>query len=238
MLRTSWKPFHGGILVQALPRIRLWPGRENNDNELRAELEAVPEIGYDPNTEFHERFFMRRIKYAEPPKQWLDRPVPEQWKRETLDAEWDASAGKRRLASASMASQWLQTCVVELARNRTNDVRWFNGIGANDVVLIPENNIVEDILQRCQTVSPLSQGDIPFYKSWLKDPISEVIAITPGTPRAQVDQSLLQNGGLSTRSTAIYSHRDCLVLKVRVQFDQNDQVEAVSPPYLGLPIAD
>ena len=100
-LRTSWKPFHGGILVQNMPRIRLWPGRENRDNELRAELEAAPEIGYDPNKEFHERFFMRRIEYREMPRQWLDRPVPEQWKRQTLDAEWNASAGKRRAAKNS-----------------------------------------------------------------------------------------------------------------------------------------
>ncbi len=238
MLRTSWKPFHGGILVQALPRIRLWPGRENNDDELRAELEAVPEIGYDPNKEFHERFFMRRIKYAEPPKQFLDRPVPEQWKRETLDAEWNASAGKRRPASASMPSQWLQNCVVEMVRSQTNEVRSFNGIGANDVALIPENNVVEDILQRCQNISRLSKADIPFYRNWLKDRISEIQAITLGTPRARVDQLLLQNGGLSTRFAAIYSHRDCLVLKVRVQFDGNGQVKAISPPYLGLCTAD
>jgi hypothetical protein len=98
-LRTSWKPFHGGILVQAMPRIRLWPGRENRDDELRADLEAVPEIGYDPDKEFHERFFMRRIEYRETPRQFLDRPVPEQWKRETLDAEWNASAGKHRIVN-------------------------------------------------------------------------------------------------------------------------------------------
>jgi len=128
--------------------------------------------------------------------------------------------------------------VVELARNQTNEVRWFNGIGANDVVLIPENNVVEDILQRCQNISPLSKADIPFYRNWLKERISEILAITPGTPRAQVDQWLLQNGGLSTRAAAIYSHRDCLVLKVRVQFEQNNQVKAISPPYLGLHIAD
>ncbi len=100
-LRTSWKPFHGGILVQSMPRIRLWPGRENRGDELRAELEAVPEMGYDPNKEFHERFFMRRIEYREMPRQFLDRPVPEQWKRETLDTEWNASAGKRRPTKSS-----------------------------------------------------------------------------------------------------------------------------------------
>ncbi len=136
--------------------------------------------------------------------------------------------------SASMASRWLQTCVVELGRNQANEVRWFNGIGANDVVLIPGNNVVEDILERCQKISPLSDAEIPFYRNWLKERISEIQAIRPGIGRADVDQSLLQNGGISTPGAAIYSHRDCTVLKVRVEFDENNEVKAVSTPYLGL----
>ena len=98
MLRTSWKPFHGGILVQGVPRIRLWTGRENNNNELRAELEAIPELGYDPNKEFHDHFFMRRIKYKEPQPQLLNRPVPEQWTQETLGEDWNTSAGREPLS--------------------------------------------------------------------------------------------------------------------------------------------
>lgn len=96
MVRTSWKPFHGGILVQSVPRIRLWPGRGDADDELRAELEAVPEIRYDPEKAFLQRFFMRRVEYEEWPQELLDRPVPGKWKSEELDAEWNASAGERR----------------------------------------------------------------------------------------------------------------------------------------------
>lgn len=154
------------------------------------------------------------------------------------DSDTESQSKSEPSASASMPSRWLQTCVVELARNRANEVRWFNGIGANDVALIPENNVVEDILQRCQKISPVPKADIPFYRNWLKDRISEILAITPGTPRAQVDRSLRQNGGISTDTAAIYSHKDCIVLKVRVQFDQNNRVKGTSPPYLGLFIAD
>jgi len=96
-LRTSWKPLPGGILVQGIPRIRLWAGRKNRDNELRAEVEAIPELGYDPNKEFHDHFFMRRIKFEETPRHLLDRPLPERWKKETLGQEWNASAGRTPL---------------------------------------------------------------------------------------------------------------------------------------------
>ncbi|MHC4426717.1 MAG: hypothetical protein ACYSYV_11565 [Planctomycetota bacterium] len=140
--------------------------------------------------------------------------------------------------SASTPSRWLQTCVIELARNQASEVRWFNGIGANDVEFIPGNNVIEDILQRWQSISPLSDADIPFYRNWLKERICEIQAITPRTARAQVDESLLQNGGTSGPAAAIYSHRDCMVLKVRVEFDGNNEVKAVSTPYLGLFIAD
>jgi hypothetical protein len=94
--RVSWKPFHGGILVQGMPRIRLWHGRKNSYHELRAEIEAIPEINYDPDEAFVQHFFMRRISYEEIPKQWSTRSVPRHWTDETLDEEWNASAGKRR----------------------------------------------------------------------------------------------------------------------------------------------
>ena len=155
-----------------------------------------------------------------------------------MGGDTESQSASEPSPSASMASRWLQTCVVELGRNQANEVRWFSGIGANDVVLIPGNNIIEDILQRCQKISPLSDAEIPFYRNWLKERIAEILAITPGIPRAQVDQSLLQNGGFFTHAAAIYSHRDCMVLKVRVEFDENNEVKAVSTPYLGLFIAD
>lgn len=154
------------------------------------------------------------------------------------DGDTESQSTSEPSPSTSMPSRWLRTCVVELARNQASEVRWFNGIGANDVVFIPGKNVLEDILQRCQSISPLSDVDISFCRNWLKERISEILAITPGIPHAQVEQSLLQNGGPSTRAAAIYSHRDCMVLKVRVEFDENNEVKAVSTPYLGLFIAN
>ena len=97
MLRTSWEPQPGGILVQGIPRIRLWTGRDKQNNELRAELEAIPELGIDPNKIFHDHFFMRRIKYENMPQQLLARSIPERWKQETLDEEWNKTAGRNPL---------------------------------------------------------------------------------------------------------------------------------------------
>ncbi len=94
--RVAWEPFHGGILLHDLPRKRLWPGR--HDQELRAEIEPVPELGYDPDEKFHQRFFMRRVGERTLPEGWRDRPVPASWTREALDKAWDATAGKRPVA--------------------------------------------------------------------------------------------------------------------------------------------
>ena len=91
---VPWEPFHGGILVHGMPRMRLWLGR--HDRELRAEIESVPEHDYDPDEEFLSRFFMRRIGDRRLPEGWKERPVPPEWERETLDEEWNASAGRKR----------------------------------------------------------------------------------------------------------------------------------------------
>ncbi len=59
-----------------------------------------------------------------------------------------------------------------------NQVQWFNNIGANDVVLIPGSNVVEEIFQKCRSVELLSGSEIPHYKMWLKDRISKILDIT------------------------------------------------------------
>lgn len=104
-LYTSWEPCHGGILLHSMPRIRLWPGREGRDNELRAELEAVPEIGFDPNEQFHDHFFMRRIEYEQVPREWLARPIPGRWTKETLEEDWDTTAGRKPLSEKTETAE-------------------------------------------------------------------------------------------------------------------------------------
>jgi hypothetical protein len=145
---------------------------------------------------------------------------------------------------------WLQVCVHKLCDEQNNVVQWFNGMGANDAKFIPEGDAVEEIFQECLRLKPLSKDKAAIYKTWLADRISEIQVITPGTPRSRVNQILSQNGGTSTPSAAIYSHADCYMLKVRIEFEStsnsdgrfdfndNDKVKATSLPYLGLYIAD
>ena len=104
-LYTSWEPCHGGVLVQGMPRIRLWAGRDGRDNELRAELEAIPEIGFDPNEKFHDHFFMRRIDYEQVPQEWLTRPIPERWTKDTLGEDWSTTAGRKPLPKKMEATE-------------------------------------------------------------------------------------------------------------------------------------
>jgi hypothetical protein len=90
--RVSWESFHGGILLNDMPRKRLWLGR--HAQELRAEIEPIPELGYDPNKEFHQRFFMTRVNERTMPSGARGRAVPPKWLQEKVDDGWDAKAGK------------------------------------------------------------------------------------------------------------------------------------------------
>ena len=118
------------------------------------------------------------------------------------------------------------------------------------MIFIPEGNAVEEIFQECLRVNPLSNDKAAIYKTWLANRISEIQVITPGTTRSRVNQILDQNGGECTPGAAIYSHADCHVLKVRIEFEStsnsdsgsdfndNDKVKATSIPYLGFFIND
>ncbi len=147
-------------------------------------------------------------------------------------------------------AKWLQTCVVELAGKQESQVQFFSGMGANDVEFMPHVNPVDEIFRKCNSIKPLSADEVPNYKAWLEDRISEIQSINADTTRSQVNQYLLQNGGISTPNAAIYSHNECKVLKVRIEFrtdpdkqqklvfDPDDKVKAISIPYLGLFICD
>jgi hypothetical protein len=166
------------------------------------------------------------------------------------DSNTESQSTSEHSISAAVPAQWLQTCVVKLAGNQESEVQWFSGIGANDVEFIPEVNAVDEIFRKCNSVKPLSVDEVPIYKAWLEDRISEIQGITAGTTRSQLNQYLLQNGGISTANVAIYSHKKCEVLKVRIEFKPDpykqeqlefsgsDKVKGISMPYLGLFICD
>jgi len=146
-------------------------------------------------------------------------------------------------------AKWLKTCVVELARKQESREQWFNGMGANDVEFMPLVNPADEIFRKCNGVKPLSADEQPLYKAWLEDRISEIQSINADTTRSQVNQYLLQNGGIASEKAAIYSHKECTVLKVRIEFETDphkqqhvynpdDKVKGISMPYLGLFICD
>jgi hypothetical protein len=113
---VRWKPLSGGILIQDVPRIRLWHGR--HDQELRAEIEAaIPALDYNPNTYFHRRFMMRRVGKRAFPQETLDRPIPQAWTREALDKDWDATLGRQTSEKGGSDN------VARQSRNRTVTVR-------------------------------------------------------------------------------------------------------------------
>jgi len=96
ILRTNWKQAPGGILVEGLPRIRLWRGTEPNN--VRAEIEPLPEdlevsVGF---RQFPQKFFMRRVANAHVAGDIGKRSLPKEWDKASLEKEWDEKAGQRR----------------------------------------------------------------------------------------------------------------------------------------------
>jgi hypothetical protein len=95
MARSTWKPLPGGILVESMPRFRLWAGRDQL--EVRVEMDLPAELDTSEGwRDFPGTFFMRRIEDAELPKALRDRPLPAGWEKAALDKEWDLQAGHRR----------------------------------------------------------------------------------------------------------------------------------------------
>ena len=97
---VTWRPMPGGILIEGYPRFRFWKGR--HPNEARVEMEPLrPELAESSLLKFPATFFMRRVnakrQFKGSPEK---RPVPEGWKKATLPAEWDKTAGKRRKVAA------------------------------------------------------------------------------------------------------------------------------------------
>jgi hypothetical protein len=95
--RIRWKPLPGGVLLEGLPRIRLWAGR--NADEVRAEREDFPTAEVSRGfKQFPLSFFMKRVTAREVPASWLNRPLPGGWEEAALTADWDEKAGERRTA--------------------------------------------------------------------------------------------------------------------------------------------
>jgi len=133
---------------------------------------------------------------------------------------------------------WIMKCAPELY---IKEGRRFN----DGTIFIPQVDPAEEIFQKCMDTKPLSDEKAASYKKWLKERVLEIQSITPGMTRREVNKILLQNGGIFMPSAITYSHKECDVLKVRIEFEplskeykgfslnEDDKVTTVSMPYLG-----
>lgn len=96
---VTWKSVPGGILVEGLPRFRFWKG--GNPQQARVAMEPLPpEVTSASWQEFPLTFFMSRIETKpENAKSTPERKLPAGWNDATLPAEWDETAGRRRVVA-------------------------------------------------------------------------------------------------------------------------------------------
>lgn len=150
-------------------------------------------------------------------------------------------------------NDWIRESAIKIVgKSGRSEVVSMCGIGANDVIFLPETNPLEEIFSAC-----LAQGiSLPLNRkacnSFLKSCIGEIHTIQQGSTRADVLRVLDPDGGISTRSGQIYHSKRCKYLKVRIAYDyprsrdrdkgrirrDEDIVSDVSIVYLGLVILD
>lgn len=93
---VDWKAVPGGLIVDGLPRFRLWNGRDQN--EVRAQMEALhPDFTNRQLRRFPLSFYMKRddVRRNLPP-QLQRRALPNGWMDEMPPARFDEQAGRPR----------------------------------------------------------------------------------------------------------------------------------------------
>ena len=82
--RHGWRPLPGGVLIDSVPRFRLW--HSSGACEVRVEMEELSNIEISEGVRhFPRRFCMKRVVHAPIPKELIARPLPKGWERETAE---------------------------------------------------------------------------------------------------------------------------------------------------------
>ena len=97
--------------------------------------------------------------------------------------------------------------------------------------------------------SPKSAG-ADDHTEWIQRSLREIETVKVGMTRADLLKVFTEEGGLSTRTSRRYVYRDCLNIKVDVEFEPmdevgnklvqspNDKIVKISKPYLEWSIID
>lgn len=94
---VPWKPAPNGLIVEGLPRFRLWHGKTNE--RARAQIEPLrPEWTNDTLLRFPPSFYMRKSHSNQAVlKQLATRPMPAGWNADAPPASFEQDAGRPRL---------------------------------------------------------------------------------------------------------------------------------------------
>jgi len=98
LTKVKWEPVAGGILVDSLPRFRLWKVPKDEDSVARAQMEALdPALTGSSIRRFPTSFYMKHLRRDELvrtlPIDFAKREVPAGWSNETPPEEFDAQVG-------------------------------------------------------------------------------------------------------------------------------------------------
>jgi len=145
------------------------------------------------------------------------------------------------------SAEWFSDSVSGLARKEGAAYESFNGISANDVLVLTRANPVEEILSECLKVRPQTAPEVVKRRAWLKEQVAELRRVVVGITRAELEKILVPGFGFT--GAHIYHLKKAPFLKVRVEFepvqrkerprrDGKDLVKAISKPYVGLLFID
>ena len=83
--RHLWRPLPGGVLIDSVPRFRMWEA--SGSCEARVEMEVLPaEVEVSGGLKsFPLKFCMRRVTHAPIPKELLERALPKGWESATRE---------------------------------------------------------------------------------------------------------------------------------------------------------
>lgn len=89
------------------------------------------------------------------------------------------------------------------------------------------------------------------HTEWIAKVLKEIETVKPGMTRAELLNIFREEGGISTRKSRQYTHRDCAYIKVEVEFepvggaedrelteDSSDRIVKISRPFLEWAIID
>jgi hypothetical protein len=93
---VNWRPAPNGLIVDSLPRFRLW-GPSVNDR-VRAEMEPLPpEMTNVEMQRFPLAFYLKRQRDSRDTTKQFERPLPDGWRNHAPPPDFDEAAGQPRV---------------------------------------------------------------------------------------------------------------------------------------------